>query len=205
MKTVIIAGVPRTGKSRLANRLYESTKSTVFHADSLTNCLKNNYPQVFQMNWQLNGLPQDDPTEKVLVKLIRNMGKEFNYIRIFDTSVLTTKTAAKHLFSPNHIILFLGYPNVEPTQKLQQIRDFAQLDPNCWSNQYSDEQMLQFLHHFKLVSQQIQDDCLCYNLPFFDTSFDVPTVLNQAFLHVINHLSLRDEFVGKDSGYESLS
>jgi hypothetical protein len=189
MKTVIIAGVCRTGKSRLANRLYENTKSTVFHADHLTNCLKRNYPQAFKLDWQLNGQRQDDPTEKVLVKLIRHMGKQFNYTRIFDTSVLTPKTAAKYFPCPNHIVLFLGYPNVESTQKLQQIRDEAQQDPYCWSHQYSDEQMLKFLYHFILVSQQIQDDCQQYNLPFFDTSFDVPTTLNKAFSYVINQVA----------------
>jgi len=48
MKTVIISGVCRTGKSSLANKLFQSTKSTVFHADTLKNTLKNNFPEVFK-------------------------------------------------------------------------------------------------------------------------------------------------------------
>ncbi|WP_414621973.1 hypothetical protein [Calothrix sp. CCY 0018] len=33
MKTVVIGGVCRTGKSRLANKVFNNTKATVFHGD----------------------------------------------------------------------------------------------------------------------------------------------------------------------------
>jgi 2-phosphoglycerate kinase len=74
VKTVVIGGVCRTGKSRLANKVFQNTKATVFHGDHLMNILYNNFPDSVKDNFP-----------KVLIKLIRNMGKEFNYTRIFES------------------------------------------------------------------------------------------------------------------------
>jgi 2-phosphoglycerate kinase len=57
MKIIIIVGVCRTGKSRLANMIFSNTKSTVLHADTLTNFLKKifliNFVWTFSlMAWQ---------------------------------------------------------------------------------------------------------------------------------------------------------
>jgi uridine kinase len=56
MKIIIIVGVCRTGKSRLANMIFSNTKSTVLHADTLTNFLKNNLPDKFRVDFQLDGM-----------------------------------------------------------------------------------------------------------------------------------------------------
>lgn len=96
MKTIIIGGVCRTGKSRLANMIFMNTKSTVFHADTLTNSLKNNFPQTFRVNFQLDGIVKTDPSEIILKKVIRNMGKEFDYLRIFESSAITPMTINQH-------------------------------------------------------------------------------------------------------------
>jgi hypothetical protein len=89
MKTIIIGGVCRTGKSRLANMIFTNTKSTVLHADILTNFLKNNVPEKFRVDFQLDGILKPAPSEIVLKKVIRHMGKEFNYLRIIESSVIT--------------------------------------------------------------------------------------------------------------------
>lgn len=189
MKTVIIGGVCRTGKSRLANKIFQSTKSTVFHADTLTNILKNNYPEVFKVDWELNGSPIKEPSEKVLVKLIRNMGKEFNYIRIFDTSALDPLTAYKTFDSKNFIVLYMAYPIVEPYEKLEEIRNYARENSHCWSHKFNDNTMLKHIEHFKLVSRYIEMKCQETGITFYDTSTDFLRVFNQAYSDVMNQLA----------------
>ena len=44
MATVIIGGVSRAGKSRLANLVFQQTRCTVVHLDSFSNAIRNNYP-----------------------------------------------------------------------------------------------------------------------------------------------------------------
>ena len=108
MKTVVIGGVCRSGKSILASKIFHSTKATVFHADHLMNILYNNFPGSVK-----NRFP------KVLIKLIRNMGKEFNYTRIFESSHIDPIVAKNKLNYPDYIVLFLGYPKVNIEKKLR--------------------------------------------------------------------------------------
>ena len=122
MKTVIIGGVCRSGKSRLANMIFTNTKSTIIHADCLTNFLKNNVPEKFSIDFQLDGVFRLDPSEIIIKKLIRNMGKEFNYLKIVESSVIAPATVDRHFKSDRYISLFLGYPHIDVMQKLNQIR-----------------------------------------------------------------------------------
>ena len=43
IKTVIIGGACRAGKSRLANLVFQKTRCTVIHLDSFSNTVRNNY------------------------------------------------------------------------------------------------------------------------------------------------------------------
>ncbi len=189
MKTVIIGGVCRTGKSRLANKIFQSTKSTVFHADTLTNTLKNNYPQVFKVEWKLDGNPTREPCEKVLIKLIRNMGKEFNYTRIFETSALDPLAAHKAFNSDDFIILYIGYPNVNSHKKLTEIRKHAKTAPHCWSHQFDDNEMLRHIEHFKSVSRYMEEKCKETGITFYNTSTDFLKVFEQAYSEIIQQLT----------------
>lgn len=181
MKTVIIGGVCRTGKSYLANKIFTNTRATVFHADTLTNSLKNNFPQIFAVNGDR------DPSEIILKKIIRHMGKEFDYLRIFESSVISVITIHQHFRDRQYISLFLGYPHVNATQKLSEIRQAAIANPNCWSHQYCDRQMLDYIEHFKSLSLQLQQDCQKLALPFIDTS-DWSKGMQTAYDFIINRL-----------------
>lgn len=170
MKTVIIGGVCRTGKSRLANKIFANTKSTIIHADSLTNFLKNHVPEKFSIDFQLDGRLKPDPSEIVIKKLIRNMGKEFDYLKIIESSVITPATVARHFQGDRYISLFLGYPRVDVSQKLNEIRQAAVEDRYCWSHQYSDREMLRYIEHFKQLSIEIELTCQQFEIQFVDTS-----------------------------------
>jgi hypothetical protein len=170
MKTVIIGGVCRAGKSRLANTIFTNTKSTIIHADSLTNFFKNHVPERFSVDFQLDGRLKPDPSEIVIKKLIRNMGKEFDYLKIVESSVITPATVARHFQEDRYISLFLGYPRIDLWQKLNEIRQAAIEDRYCWSRQYSDREMIRYIKHFKQLSIEIERTCQQFNLQFVDTS-----------------------------------
>jgi len=189
MKTVIIGGVPRTGKSMLANKVFQSTKSTVFHADTLTNALNNNFLEVFKVEDRLDGNPRRTPGKKILIKLIRNMGKEFNYTKIFDTCALNPLTVRQAFTSDNFIVLYLGYPDVEPQRKLEEIRKCAKENPYCWSHKFDDGAMLRHIEKFKLASRDIERQCKETNLIFYNTSTDFLRVFNRAYSDIMNQLT----------------
>ena len=188
MKAIIIGGVCRTGKSRLANMIFKSTKSTIIHADTLTNFLKNNVPERFAVDFQLDGTWKPDPSEIIIKKVIRNMGKEFDYLKIVESSVIAPATVHQHFRGEQYISLFLGYPRVDVRQKLDQIRQAAIDEPYCWSHQYSEQEMLQYIEHFKHLSIEIQQSCQHFDLQFVDTSENWSEAIQAAYDGVIRQL-----------------
>ncbi|MCU0534496.1 MAG: hypothetical protein MUD14_11450 [Hydrococcus sp. Prado102] len=188
MRTVIIGGVCRSGKSRLANTIFNNTKSTIVHADSLTNFLKKHVPEKFSGDFQLDGILKTDPSEIVIKKLIRNMGKEFDYLTIVDSSVISPATVARHFRGDRYISLFLGYPRVDVLQKLNEIRQAAVSDRYCWSHQYSDREMFRYIEHFKQLSIEIERICQQFDLQFVDTSKHWSNAIQIAYSCIIRQL-----------------
>ncbi|GEM_PF-4461065 len=178
MKTVVIGGVCRTGKSRLANKIFQNTKSTVFHADHLMNILYNNFPDSVK-----------DKFPKVLIKLIRNMGKEFNYTRIFESCHVDPIVVKSKLNYPNYIFLFLGYPKVNINKKLQQLREYGANHSECWTNQHDDRSLILHIQHFAEISQEHQLKCQQVAIPYFDTSDNFNDVWDEAYDYVMQKLS----------------
>ena len=188
MKAIIIGGVCRAGKSRLANMIFKSTKSTIIHADTLTNFLKNNVPERFAVDFQLDGTWKPDPSEIIIKKVIRNMGKEFDYLKIVESSVIAPATVHQHFRGEQYISLFLGYPRVDVRQKLDQIRQAAIDEPYCWSHQYSDQKMVQYIKHFKQLSIEIQQSCRQFDLQFVNTSENWSEAIQAAYDEIIRQL-----------------
>lgn len=171
MKTVVIGGVSRTGKSQLANQLWKRTKSTVFHADHLTHVLANHFSDTFSRD---PNDPRYSSLEYTLIKLIRNMGKEFGYLRIFESSILSPeKASAKLIPEDQYTTLFLGYPKVDAYHKLHQIRNFAQSYPHCWSHGLTDKKVLYLVRQFIERSRELQHECAYHKIPFVDTSTNI--------------------------------
>ena len=189
-KTVIIGGVPRAGKSRLANGLFHRTRATVVHLDTFSNALKGNHPEAFPADSTLDGQLRADPAETVLVKVIRNMGKEFGYLRLFDSSALTPDAVHGRLRGPAYVALFLGYPRVGPASKVRAIREAAVEDPHCWSHGVADnEELLAYVEHFRRVSTQVEARCEAFGIPFFDTGADWTAAVQRAQDFVLSRLS----------------
>jgi hypothetical protein len=189
MKTVIIGGVCRAGKSRLANMIFNNTKSTIIHADSLTNFLKNNVPERFVVDFQLDGILKPDPSEIIIKKLIRHMGKEFDYLKIVESSVIAPATVDRHFRGDQYISLFLGYPRVDVSQKLETIRQAAIDDGYCWSHQYSDREVLRYIQHFKQLSVELERTCQQLNLQFVDASENWAATIQTAYDSIICQLA----------------
>lgn len=182
MKTIVIGGVCRTGKSTLASKIFHNTKATVFHGDHLMNILYNNFPESVQDEY-----PKVLIT-KILIKLIRNMGKEFNYTRIFESSHIDPIIAKHKLNHPDYIFLFLGYPKVNIYKKLRELREYAAKHPHCWTHEYSDQSLILQIKNFIEISQQHQKKCDIAGIAYFDTSENFLEAWERAYGYVMKNL-----------------
>lgn len=110
MKTVVICGIPRSGKSILAQAIYDSIKCSVIHLDMLCGCVRKSYPSVFPNRDnpdEIFGLMDD--YQDMLIRIIKNIGHEFNYIRVFESTFLNPNEISEKLGNSNYICIFLGY------------------------------------------------------------------------------------------------
>ncbi|MDY7023221.1 MAG: hypothetical protein SWJ54_18050 [Cyanobacteriota bacterium] len=188
--TVIIGGPCRAGKSRLANLIFQQTRCTVVHLDSFSNAVRNCYPVSPQTPAEKEAFQQYHET--VLVKVIRNMGKEFDYLRVYESSSILPQLVAQRLWWIQPMTIFLGYPKIDPERKRIEIRKAAFNDPYCWSHGMKDVELLEKIREYITWSQIIQNSCTQYGFPFFDVSINWQDTIQLALSFILNSLSRED-------------
>ncbi len=73
---------------------------------------------------------------------------------------------------------FLGYREIEPVQKLREIRAYSG-HPNDWPSERDDGSVLDVIHAKIAFSHYLHDECTRLGLPYFDTSHDFLQTLEQ--------------------------
>ena len=81
----------------------------------------------------------------------------------------------------NWDIYFFGYPNINATDKLNEIRKYIK---DGWPIKKDDNELLTILEKLINISKEISDECKKYNIKFIDTSFD----LNEKIDEMLNEI-----------------
>ncbi len=175
---IIIGGPGRTGKGILARRLLVKLQQPYLSLDVVKMGLVNGIPEY--------GLDPDETTSDVAEKLwplVRAMAVnmlETDVHYIVEGEILPHHALELAEAFPGQVrACFLGYADVEPEQKLREIREFAG-NPNDWTVDSSDEDVLEIVREFIEFSRALQDSCAQLNLPYFDTSRDFLPALDRA-------------------------
>lgn len=151
------------------------------HLDMLCGCVRKSYPTCFpnlDNPDDIHDLTRD--YEKMLIKIIKNVGNEFDYDRVFETTFLSPGIVSENLNSHEFTSLFLGYPDSVLEEKLTQIRAYGQSNPHCWTNRLSDSQVMDHLNHFISVSKVQRTECEDHQVEFFDCSNDFDSTFSKA-------------------------
>jgi hypothetical protein len=112
--------------------------------------------------------------------LVREMSRSLLFDRVqyvIEGEILPKNVAALQEEYPAQIhACFLGYPLIEPAQKLHDIRTHAG-HPNDWPQEYTDSALLPIILREIAFSQYLHAECARYHLPYFDMSAQfVPTM-----------------------------
>ena len=75
----------------------------------------------------------------------------------------------------------MGYPNINKTQKLGLVRKY---DINTWTSHKSDKEMLNNIELGIKYSIEAKRQCEILDIPFFDTSYDFCTTVNNAYDYI---------------------
>lgn len=182
-KNVIIAGVPRAGKSTVCHELNNRDNYQHIEADTLTFAFQNSFPETEITHTDFWGLKETSkPFSKFLsawIKEIQASGtcNKLDYKVAIDLYHIVPEDFEKYFPKENCCIYFLGYPNISVEEKVKQIRQFDTKDD--WTQKESEESLINRVKTYIEVSKWLQEECNKYELPFIDISYNREKVLDE--------------------------
>lgn len=167
MKNILIAGVPRAGKTTLTISLAKELRN--YHILSL-DCIRNAFDDIFpQLEINPRGgknnftdLPEF--VSRMIYYNKRDLNNQFHYI--IEGSQILPDTV-KELYN-DCIVIFLGHGETEPQQILDNIRKYD--TPNQYSYKRNDETMLKSIIKHVKIDDEIREKCREYGFRYVDTS-----------------------------------
>ena len=181
---ITLGGVSRAGKGVISRGLVEKTAIPVLSLDMLKMGLHHAVPSL--------GVDPKDPSPKVGEKmwpLVRAMAKSAlgsNVEYIFEGDMILPEHAAElRDFAGEEVrSCFVGYCDVEPRRKLEEIRRHSGL-PNDWLNDRSDEYILGLIDYSIRFSQDLLEGCQHLGLEYFDCSTDFEGTVDAVVTYLI--------------------
>ena len=177
MKNLLIAGVAKSGKSTICEKLCEEKIYNHIPFDYITASMKRNYPE-----WGVKSDVIINDTSKILCTLFKTITDIINDTDekfIIDCAHIYPHDIVNKLDLNKWKIIFVGYPNIDVDEKVKNIRKY---DINGWTTKKSNDELKAIINKLKDISNIIKQECDKYNFTFIDTSNN--------FEYVINNISL---------------
>lgn len=184
-KHIIIAGVPRAGKTTVCSKLAHSLKYQHLAMDAVMIAFEEGLPEAGIRHTDRWDLVE---TSKQIIKFVARMAKtenydKFDYRLAFDLYHITPKDYFENVDKNYCDIYFLGYPNITVEEKLKEIRKFdTQYD---WTSKREDDIVREHLKDYIDISKYFQDECKKYQLPFVDISHNREKVIDDLVKNIL--------------------
>lgn len=184
MKNIIIAGVSRAGKSTLAKSIAKKYNYTYIPFDSIISTLEELYP--------CTGIKHMDENKGISPSIAKLLNTFINHLSyedinyVIDIYQLFPEDMSKVTDSDNHLVVYLGYAELNPAQKLQYIRTHAR--DKDWTKSTSDDEMLSILEKFISDDKIMKQECSAVNYPYFDTGYDFNQTIANAKHYIENNI-----------------
>lgn len=181
---LIIGGAARTGKGILSRRLLTTLHQPYLSLDVVKMGIVNGLP-TFGLN------PESSAVEIAngLWPLVRAMA-----VNMLETDVHYTLEGE---ILPHHAdelarrfpgqvrACFLGYAEIDVSQKLREIREFGG-HPNDWTTDCPEDELGGLIHENIAFSRSLREQCGRFPFPYFDTSANFEGVLNDAEAYLLH-------------------
>lgn len=185
MKNLIINGASRSGKSTVAKQIAKKFNMSYIPFDSIVSTLENLYPCTGIKHLD-NNLEMSKNLSLLLKELISHLAYE-DISYVIDLYQIYPLDLAKIIDEEKHLVVYFGYPNLNPKEKLQWIKKYAR--EQDWTRQTSDSKMIEILYLFIRENQQMQQECKKTNYRFFDTGENFEETIREAELYITNILA----------------
>ena len=184
-KHIIIAGVPRAGKTTVCSKLAHSLKYQHLAMDAVMIAFEEGLPEagIFHTDrWDFL------KTSEQIIKFVARMARtgnydKFDYRLALDLYHITPKDYFENVDRECCDIYFLGYPNISVEEKLNGIRKFdTEYD---WTSKRDDEIVSEHIKDYIEISKFFEAECEKYQLPFIDVSRNRDEVIDKLVAHIL--------------------
>jgi len=173
---VIIAGIPRSGKSTVAKNISEVHNYSYIPFDSLVSTFNKLYPDL--------GITHYDDYKVVSKKVapfIKELIKHINYEEIsvvIDIYQLNPDDVREYKLDRISKIIYFGYTEISLEDKYNFIRKYSR--SSDWTESLSEEELKEIIQEYINDSIEIKKKCEEYDIPFIDTGNDFKKTIKEA-------------------------
>lgn len=182
-KHIIIAGVPRAGKSTVAQRIAHRLGYQHISMDSVIAGIEKTFPET--------GIDTDAETEPKenlkfisskmapFIRAMMDSGEydECDYGMVIDIFQLLPEDYAKYIDKDVCDIYYFITSNVTPEERFEILK--AHDTPKDYTYFHSDEDNYEDCVDIVEISQFVKEQCQSYNLPYYETAHDRELVLEE--------------------------
>ena len=184
-KYIIISGVPRAGKSTISQILAKKFGYQHISMDSIIAGIEKVFPET--------GIDTEVPIDPYanleyisskiapFIKAMMDSGEydECDYGAVIDVYQLLPQDYVSHLKDKNCDIYYFLSSDVTPEERFRLLKSHDTV--NDYTYFYSDEEKQQNCLDIVNISHKIKEQCISYNLPYYETSYNRDDVI-EAFI-----------------------
>lgn len=184
-KHIIIAGVPRAGKSTISQMISKKLGYQHISMDSVIAGIEKVFPET-GINTHADGDPQENiqyisSKMAFFIKAMMDSGEydECDYGMVIDVFQLLPQHFIQHIDSSVCDIFYFGTSDVTPEERFELLKKYD--TPKDYTYYKSEEENKEDCIGIVAISKQLKEQCRIHGLPYYDTSYDREQVI-QSFL-----------------------
>lgn len=181
-KHVIIAGVPRSGKSTLSQIISNKYRYQHISMDSIIAGIEKVFPET-----GINSDADTDIQENIqyisskmalFIQAMLNSGEynECDYGMVIDIFQLLPQHYVHYIDSSLCDIYYLGTSEVTAEERYELLKKYD--TPKDYTYYKSEEENKENCSDIVTISKQLKEQCGIYNLPYYDTSYNREQIFN---------------------------
>ncbi len=183
MSTILVAGVPRSGKSTLARMIARELGMSYFPVDALVSSLGTLHPELGLTHLTSNPSEVSRILSPMLVELHSHLSYEraATVLDAYQCFPLDLHSAARANGIPITSeaaegagdalrVIYVGYPRALPDEKVARIRRHARTGD--WNEELDDASLTRIVERYITESRAIAEQCAALSWEFVDTGDD---------------------------------
>lgn len=187
-KHIIIAGVPRSGKSTVSQKIANNFGYQHISMDSIIAGIESVFPET-----NVDSDADTDPYENTqyisskmapFLRVMMDSGEydECDYGMVIDIYQLLPQHYVQYIDSSVCDIYYFGTAEVTPEERYELLKKFD--TPKDYTYYKAEEENKRSCAEIVAVSKQIKEQCRIHDLPYYDTSHDREQVFQSFFDHL---------------------